>query len=557
MTPYEWHQRSEALEQANDRRAALALLNKALQEHPQSAELHNSTGSMAQRGGDAQLAEQCFARAMDLQPGNADFVINRAIALTTLDMPREAAKLLAVKEQLCRTQARYWSVRGNAERLAGQLSQASQSYDQCLALSPTYPKALHGRARLSLERGENHALAYFDRALAAMPGEADLWLGKAQALDIEGRADEARALMEQVVKRAPGWIAALQFLAQLRLAQGDADYAEPFRLAERAEPGNSAIWHAHLVALSGLDHHQQTLTLAAEARRRFPDNPSFALAEAVHAGSAGEHERAEAIFASLALEGPSRQLHEARHRLRRMELDAAERLLIPLTDKEASRHTAYTLLGFVWRLTGDARAEWLHEQNGLVQTLALHCDDGLIEDAIEQLQVLHDGSPLPLGQSLRGGSQTRHILFHRHEPVFATLADAIRKTLEEYRGNLPKADPTHPLLQHREDRWDLAGSWSVRLRGGGDYHASHIHPQGMLSSALYLIVPQSDETPGRDGWLELGRPPPDLELDLGPVQEIEPKRSHLALFPSTLYHGTRPFDGDVRMTVAFDVVAER
>ena len=63
--------------------------------------------------------------------------------------------------------------------------------------------------------------------------------------------------------------------------------------------------------------------------------------------------------------------------------------------------------------------------------------------------------------------------------------------------------------------------------------------------------------PGGDGegWLELGRPPADLRLDLGPVTSLRPREGYLALFPSTLYHGTTPFAQGRRMTVAFDIAS--
>ena len=108
------------------------------------------------------------------------------------------------------------------------------------------------------------------------------------------------------------------------------------------------------------------------------------------------------------------------------------------------------------------------------------------------------------------------------------------------------------------------GLWKVRLTGGdsgaGDYHTAHIHPQGIVSSALYLVVPEEAADAGQKlGWLEVGRPPPDLRLDLEPLRVICPQEAHLALFPSTLYHGTTPFGASrradaERMTVAFDVV---
>jgi hypothetical protein len=45
-----------------------------------------------------------------------------------------------------------------------------------------------------------------------------------------------------------------------------------------------------------------------------------------------------------------------------------------------------------------------------------------------------------------------------------------------------------------------------------------------------------------------------LALNLDPLHMIRPQPGRLALFPSTMFHGTRPFPAGERMTVAFDVV---
>ena len=67
-----------------------------------------------------------------------------------------------------------------------------------------------------------------------------------------------------------------------------------------------------------------------------------------------------------------------------------------------------------------------------------------------------------------------------------------------------------------------------------------------------MSAPPDPTAPGA-GSLDLGRPPPDLRLDLPPMATLHPERGCCALFPSTLYHGTRPVTGGKRMTVAFDV----
>ena len=90
-------------------------------------------------------------------------------------------------------------------------------------------------------------------------------------------------------------------------------------------------------------------------------------------------------------------------------------------------------------------------------------------------------------------------------------------------------------------------------RSGAGFHVAHLHPKESSAPPFYVAVPPFDE-PDREGWLELGRPPADLRLDLEPLASIRPIPGTLVLFPSFLYHGTRPFRAGERLTVAFDVV---
>jgi hypothetical protein len=155
------------------------------------------------------------------------------------------------------------------------------------------------------------------------------------------------------------------------------------------------------------------------------------------------------------------------------------------------------------------------------------------------------------GQSVRGGTQTDGNLFQRIEPEIIAMRDAIRGAVADHAAQLPPTAPDHPLLRQRPQLIQFTGSWSVRLVGGG-MHANHIHPMGWLSSALYICLPP-DLGNGHAGSLTLGEPPSQLGLDVPPHRLIEPKLGTLALFPSWMWHGTRPFGEGERLTVAFDV----
>ena len=167
------------------------------------------------------------------------------------------------------------------------------------------------------------------------------------------------------------------------------------------------------------------------------------------------------------------------------------------------------------------------------------------------LRRLHNLRGQPLAQSVRGGTQTDGNLFQRIEPEIVALREAVRRTAAEHAANLPDLDPRHPLARGRPSRIAFSGAWSVRLQAGG-HHANHVHPMGWLSSACTSFCRRTSDG-DHAGWLTLGEPQAQLGVDLPPRRLIEPKPGRLALFPSWMWHGTRPFGEGERITVAFDV----
>ena len=554
-SPREWFERAIAAERGGSPQEAERIIGQAVETFPREAELHNAAANIAMRRRDFTLAAQRFAAAQNIAPAHLPYAINRAIALTEGGAPRDALRVLEQCESAGKSDPRYCSSRANAARLAGDLAQAAIWYDRALGLDSGNAKALAGRARVALERNEADALPRIDRALQREPGDAHLWLAKAQALDMTGDRQGALSLTRQIVDQAPAWRPALDLLVQLRLAAGDTDFASHFDEAARRAPQDPEIPAGHIAALAALERFDDAAECARKAQERFEGRENFVLLEATFASAAGDDVRADAAFARLQEDSIDRALHEARHGLRTQNWRMAEEALDRARAFSPFDVAAWGLIGLLWRATQDERAQWLHEQEGLVRLMPLADAEAVLPDAVALLRRVHQTTAFPHDQSLRGGTQTRGILFDRPEPELAALRQAIMQSLENFRTQLPEADPDHPLLRYRNTPWTLAGSWSVRLLGGGDHHAAHIHPLGVLSSALYLIMPQVDHAEA-EAVLEIGRPPPDLRLDLPPLQRITPAEGHLALFPSTLYHGTTGFPAGERMTVAFDVVTD-
>jgi hypothetical protein len=291
--------------------------------------------------------------------------------------------------------------------------------------------------------------------------------------------------------------------------------------------------------------------ILASARARLGDRIELDAAEAHIATESGANDHAQALFSRLAdLADPGVALSEIRHCLRTGRVDRAEKRAHGLLGGPAAR-AAWPYMGTIWRLLGDPRAAWLDGDPPFVRHFDLPLSHTELDQLATMLRRLHLSTHAPPEQSLRGGTQTQGHLFLRTEPQLLAIRAHIVDAVRAYVDALPAHVEGHPLLGTLRGAVHFEGAWSVRL-GAQGFHVVHTHPVGWISSALYVALPD-DLGAAPAGWLELGAPPPDLRLDLAPYLRIEPKPGRLALFPSTMWHGTVPFDDGERLTIAFDI----
>jgi hypothetical protein len=225
---------------------------------------------------------------------------------------------------------------------------------------------------------------------------------------------------------------------------------------------------------------------------------------------------------------------------------------------------AWAYRSTAWRLLGDARETWLIDYERMVVPVRVPAPAGWANDAAfyrevrAVLESLHRTHAHPIEQTLRGGTQTNGFLFRHAAPVLGTLEAQIRGAVREVLAAFPD-DPRHPFWGRRgagtsRDDVRFVGAWSVRLQSQG-YHTNHVHPEGWISSALYVSVPAAvrNSLDGA-GHLQFGVPPSELGLALAPRRVVKPEVGMLTLFPSYCWHGTVPFEStEPRITVAFDL----
>ncbi len=382
------------------------------------------------------------------------------------------------------------------------------------------------------------------------PQDQELLLALSEAELTSGDPQAGEALAAGVAAD-PSWVEGQSALAALRWESGDTGgFTRGMEGALRRFPGDPGLWNAYIGALAGSGNHLAAANAAAAARAAGFQEPILRLIEAAHAGTAGHLDRAESLLATIPDAMPEKPPNLVRHWIRKGALPQASVLIERLTAAQPGNLALWALAELVWRAIGDPRASWLSGDPRFIGILDLPLDSEATERLARLLRGLHAMRAQPIGQSVRNGTQTRGRLFDRGEPGLHALRTILQDAVDAHLKALPPTEPGHPLLRHRDRAVRVAGGWSVRL-GGSGHHVSHIHPAGILSSATYIAVPDTD--PGsRDGWLELGRPPADLRLDLAPLATIEPRVGRLVLFPSYLYHGTRPFRAGERLSVAFD-----
>lgn len=452
-----------------------------------------------------------------------------------------------------------WAAKAAALKASGDLAAAADAYARAVAARPASAVAEHNLAATLGDLGDFAGAADAAARAFAKGGDApETWLVRARALQGLADLDAAEAAFAQALRRRPDYAVAHRDLAQLRWMR-TADPAAAMRALDAApDTPDLALVRATVLASMGDVARAREVVEAAVARA--PAALPLLLTAAGLAGQTGDaagqlgHATA-ALRTAPASADAARAAAEALLHLGRAAEAAtlAERIATAAPDDQA----ALSLLATAWRLTDDPRHAALAEDPALVSATLVDIPAGwanraaFLADLAVALVALHGWRTHPLEQSLRHGSQTQVDLTRVDTPVIRALFATLSRTIDAHLAALGPG--TDPVRRRNTGAWRFAGAWSVRLMPGG-FHTDHVHPNGWISSAFYVALPDAVAR-APEGWLAFGRPGVPTAPALAPFRRIRPEPGMLALFPSYLWHGTEPFTGDApRLTVAFDIV---
>jgi Flp pilus assembly protein TadD len=484
--------------------------------------------------------------------GSVEAVMQAGVAALQAGADAEAVEPVRKALRKNPQDARLWHLLAVLHANLDDRRAAAQAFARAAKLAPDDVAIAEGHASVSFEAGLPSAHLY-ERAVRLAPGDRRILLCHAAAQIAEGRSETAIAGLERELLRNPGWTEAHAALSRVRWAEGDRDgFVSSFERALIASPTNVRLWSAYMETLLNGRLHERGLSVIARARKAAGPHRNFDAGEAIARVELGELREAARLFGRLApLSGASLIVSYLRLLLKAGDIRQAADVAEKSAPHDASNQI-WPYLSLAWRLLGDSRWQRLEGDPRFIGVYDISDKLPPLDKLADRLRTLHRAVQQPLDQSLRGGTQTEGHLFWRMEPEIRKLRKAIEQTVREHVAQLPAAEKGHPLLIERRSPIDFSGAWSVRLTGGGR-HVAHTHPGGWLSSALYITVPAAAERgPGEAGWLSLGAVE-DLGISIPPIRLVEPRPGRLVLFPSTMWHGTRPFGAGERLTVAFDV----
>ena len=436
------------------------------------------------------------------------------------------------------------------DRTAAALDEA----ERVLKLEPELSGALHLKSRLELDGGCGDPVASYILARKHEPANFSITQGLAAAIWNRDGTASALHFLDAQLEQHPEWRAGWILRARIAWQSGQAEEAlSGYQRACSRLPMDDMLWMSCLEDVAKMEGSSRSIEMASKRGELLELPPLLRGTLGEITSAAGDFKNADMLFDSLA-ETQFPHVSYVRHLIRKHQydkaLEIAERHAMHFNDMDS-----WVYVWTLWRVLEDPRLDWLNAQGRLVTNVDI-ADFHLLQGQLAQkLNQLHGNmAQHPFDQSPRGGTQTDGHLFARTDPEIVQLRSMVNDAVKQVVADLPPVDPTHPLLSGPRHTLSYTGSWSIRLQNSG-FHEAHYHNQGWMSSALYVALPNTIGTSpdSAQGWLELGKPPNDLGLDLEPLALIEPKVGRLALFPSILWHGTRPFPAGERLTVAFDI----
>ncbi len=547
---------------------AITLMRKALQTHPNPAQVNNSLGNALTETGQIDAAVLAYNAAIESDPTYPDTYFNLGLMQHNACQYDDAVANLEKAISLSPNNPIFRNALGLSYQETGNIAAAEKAFKAALARQPDHFKALHNLgALLRTQYRYEEALAYLTKAVQLQPKAIEpryiianihYDMGNFELADIEYR---------KVIGLDPTYVDAHESLNRMYWEHRKTDlYGKSYIVGIRAAPANAALCEKHLLALENAQRIDEAREYAGQYIENFPEHAGIRQKMArLHAqgGNTGAARDEYETAINLAPENSDIRLDASKLMLQSGDYHDALTLLETVAQQSPFDQRMWAYKGLCWRMLGDERDEWLNDYNNTIEPFLIDVPEGYanlsqyLESLKATLSLYHTTKQAPIDQTLRGGSQTHGRLLDRHDEPIQQLKHALRAPIEDYIAGLPK-DDNHPFYGRNRGSYEFSASWSIWLVKDG-FHVNHIHTMGWASSSFYVDIPEYDaqQKEQKEGWIKFG----ESALGLGKTdtaqRSVQPEPGMLVLFPSYMWHGTIPYTGEAdRITAPFDLLPD-
>lgn len=524
-----------------------------------SGQYYNELGLILQARGAYEEAIKVFRAASALVPSMLMVRVSIVRCLMSLgdlvEAEREAREYIAIAPG-----PESWTLLGTVQRAQERHQEALATAETALKYGPTLRGLRYNHATALDKVGRtSEALGVFEKLARQELDTPDLALHYARALYAEGRKQDAENVAQQGVELWPQVTALHGALSRIRMLAGQGDKSVVANEAAiRARPNDLSLRLACADALHRGGHNAKALSVLDEALLLAPDTPALLNAMGVVLDELDRPLDGLRVLRRVAEIAPSRaaQRNLLSTLLRVGQPDEVLRIVNELRVEQPHEQYLIACATTAMRMLEHPEYRVWCDFDRFVRTYEIPAPHGFFTTEAfnaglaSLLRGQHKTNAHPLDQYVPNGSQTGRSLLSLDEPVIKHYLAAMDIAVRDYAGRLRDSDP---VGSRRAKHSRYSSLWSVRLTDGG-YQPNHVHDRGWISSAYFVsVLPGERPKDPRAGWLKFGEPnrPP---AGCGPEKFVEPHPGMLVLFPSYIWHGTIPFEGAERLSMAFDLI---
>ncbi len=570
-----------------DFEGAITGAKDALELDPSAHKAYQIIALASRERGDWAGAQTAIESALSIAPRDAECLNTYGNILAVTNQKHEAVEAYKSALDIAKNYLQPAAALGQLYLQEKNPIQAADIFQNALAHNPDHPLLMRGLV-YALKDAQQYELA--SKLLSKLPASEDLAIVSGQVAIARQQKPVAEQHFVRALAHAQSSVTAFRNLVQMRwTAEGTAEdgnvdsdedgktaahnnAAELIHTFISDNPDAGVFYLTGAELLSEMGRNDEALKLVARATDKFGALAEIDNVEAKILVEAGQGEKAFSVASKTLQAMPgnlSVMAQYARSALMSGKADLALEASRAAQERQPNNQFWIAVEATALRALGRMNEYQRLYNYDLVQPFTLdpppeyNDQADFLKKLKADLTARHTHKSFPLGQSLRGGTQTTTDLRFADSRViqdfFQSLSTPIKAYTESFDDVLGD-DKTHPVLRRRRGSHRLTGAWSVHLSGQG-FHVNHVHPEGWISSAFYVEVPKDTaQREDKAGWIAFGKPPFSvLGVDgkrLNAEHMIAPNAGKLVLFPSYMWHGTvaLPEGGSSRMTLPFDVV---